>query len=253
MSVFDAGEGLGSSDLASDVPSPVKGRCVMVETFEAALQLVVDHMISMLSEGLSAVLIGSTKHMVAGQYADQWADVIPRRSKKSETPCMMMFKELIQRGTRKRLSLRSTDDYVRYVRKSFSRVILPYEVAPHDIVVFEVVFKEAKGAPYLKVWDPFDRWSDKPYHEVDEILHVLSLFFDVTEQPRVSHRLFDGSPRLSDHLSSVPVAFFTIVNLVMGRMPPHATEHDGGCLRNYMWGCICQNKMLPVPRRKFSF
>lgn len=218
------------------------------DVMEVAIERLIDHLIHNSPDHLR-VLIGSTDLFPTRRYPEVTSTrVAPRSSFPGETWRMRTLRHLIKYGSGLTLDCESFEEYQRYIRRTFDRVLIPHNLGDNHYILFEIAYK-GLGASYLKVWDSVDLWRNQDPKTIPQILHVLSLFFEVGEKVRVYHKRDEGEPDQGSTAGCAAFCFFTLSHLAQREWPPAATADDEAYIRNYLWGSAVQTEVLALPKR----
>jgi hypothetical protein len=192
-----------------------------------AIELVVNSLLDSAGVGgLPRVLVGKT----LGSQA--W-----KESYKKATEAM------IEHGTRKM--------FLTPPPSHFDKVLVPVYVDPHrhDMVVFDVGM--AGSVPYIKAWDPTHRWKGVMPALVPALVPLSMGPLPPKAKVNFLVSTATDGPSLPNTNSSGPFAFFTVAHLALGKSAPAIGEVDEGFVRSYMWACVREGKLLPLPRCEF--
>ena len=108
---------------------------------------------------------------------------------------------------------------------------------------------------YIKVWDGMNGWG-KPDgrgrygdpHDLREVKTLEEVFFHGYDVEVILWE--EGDPVQGSGYGCGPFAFLVLCHRAQGVLPSRWTEADEGVARSYMWGCILQGSILPLPKNK---
>lgn len=229
----------------------LRGR-IDVSFLDLALAEVVTSILADRNEGsLPAILVGSTDLLPVGYLREA--------SSMSASRVMQFFKGLIGHGARQEVKQPWADAYRDHLASSCTAILLPYQVAPGDVVLFECNFK-GQYAPSLQLFDPSCRYAaDIAASQVPELNKLASLIFRGDADVRLNIKRPPRAPlppapqpTYLGKANSVGAVFYMVASRVEGNLPRLPKVDDDGAITNFMWACVAQGKLLPVPMVKFK-
>lgn len=137
-----------------------------------------------------------------------------------------------------------------FLHDHYDKIILPYNMNRNHFVVFEVAFRSPQGQ-YIKMWDGMAASSSAQLLNVREELDMLrEVFFGGREVETLLWQI--GDPVQGAGFGCGPFAFLVMCHLAFGKAPEGWSARDEAVARNYLWGCIREGRLLPLPELKMS-
>jgi hypothetical protein len=143
--------------------------------------------------------------------------------------------------------------WLKLLKERYERVLLPYNLNGNHFIVIEMVLFSLDGR-YIKIWDGMKSWGSGRMPpgmcRPKEIITLCDVFFGGDE---VEVRLWEhGDPLQDQGHGCGPFTFLVMCFLALDQRPPGWTHHDEAVARSFLWGCILQGELYPLPELKLS-
>lgn len=236
------------------------GSLICSPIFELALEWLVDYVTKEHGGGRPRILIGSTNHC-RSKTMPEWISGKTGQKGRGNTKVtglMETLQSLVEHGTRERIVCQSHAAYVEFMQSNFDKILLPYVRDDGHILVVEIEYTKKDG--HIRIWDTVGAFRGCAIDHVVDVMILLYAFFkegQTVEEACMSSVTCNAAPLNSEqegasvYSGSAAFAFYVMAHLVNGEVPYRTGPEDEGFMRNYMWACIRQGKLLPLPRIKF--
>lgn len=227
---------------------------------EVALEWLVDHILKQHGGGQPRVLVGSTSHFDDREIRKWYSDQAVSEPMHGfwVTRVMVTLQGLIRHGTRELVVQQTHGAYVDYLQSKFDKILLPYVTDDGHVLVVEINYRAEGGD--IRMWDLVGAFQGCSLPHVYAVKVLASSFFKRNQDVKAScvRGVTCNSAPLPVDCSEQPAysgsaafAFYVMAHLAQDKMPHLAKPEDEGFMRNYLWGCIREGMVLPLPQIKW--
>lgn len=222
---------------------------------ELALEWLVDLVFKQHRQVRPTVLIGSVNHFRAKDNGTLYSDQV----------VLETLQSLLQHGIRERVVLPSVSAYVNWFQSNFDKILLPFVLDDGHVLVVEVEYSppgpNGQRSGIISLWDFVGAFKGCVLRYVYDVQVLSVSFFHPGQNVGASHVELvtcghtplskDVLDRRPAYTGSAAYAFYVMAHRAQDKLPHGAGPEDDGFLRNYMWACIQEGKLLPLPQIKW--
>jgi hypothetical protein len=194
------------------------------------------------------VLVGQSLLFLPGQFLQDWNPVPARASQPANV--VKKLQRLLRNNGHHALVTSATEALVDEIWRVCDRILLPYHVNYNHFIVLDIVLRSTHG-PYIKVWDGMKLWQkERSPQKILEIQSLSNVFFKGRDVPVELWR--PGDPTQETGYGCGAFAFLVMSHLAQDQLPPPWTCNDEAVARSYLWGCIRNGEVLPLPQYRLQ-